>query len=149
MIGDWEIAGGFCECKAIGRNRNVHLHEAACAEGAWCRRDCQHVENAAFQGGATASIQYRVSCCLARCRPPPTLHSNVVRLIGETLLAKVSGMFFPKEGAVMHSKIIAAMLTVLAMAVMAGCNTMEGLGKDVKSVGQSLESSADKNKNKE
>jgi entericidin B len=46
----------------------------------------------------------------------------------------------------MYPKIIAAML---AMAVMAGCNTMEGLGKDVKSVGQSLESSADKNKNKQ
>ena len=58
-------------------------------------------------------------------------------------------MFFRNEEAVMHSKTIAAMLTVLAMAVMAGCNTMEGLGKDVKSVGQSLESSADKNKNKE
>ena len=55
----------------------------------------------------------------------------------------------PKEEAVMHAKIIATMLTALAMAVMAGCNTMEGLGKDVKSVGQSLESSADKNKNKE
>ena len=49
----------------------------------------------------------------------------------------------------MNLKIIAAMLTVLAMAVTAGCNTMEGLGKDVKSVGQSLESSADKNKNKQ
>ena len=47
----------------------------------------------------------------------------------------------------MRFRIIAALLFV-AMAVMAGCNTMEGLGKDVKSVGQSLESSADKNKNK-
>jgi len=49
----------------------------------------------------------------------------------------------------MYLRIIAAMLTVLAMAVMSGCNTMEGVGKDVKSVGQSLESSADKNKNKQ
>jgi predicted small secreted protein len=43
----------------------------------------------------------------------------------------------------MYLKIIAAML---AIGVMAGCNTMEGAGKDVKSVGQSLENSADKHK---
>ena len=43
----------------------------------------------------------------------------------------------------MYIKIIAA---VLAIAVIAGCNTMEGAGKDVKSVGQSMENSADKHK---
>jgi entericidin B len=43
----------------------------------------------------------------------------------------------------MYLKILAAMF---AIAVMAGCNTMEGAGKDVKSVGQSLENSADKHK---
>jgi entericidin B len=47
------------------------------------------------------------------------------------------------EEAVMYLKILAAMF---AIAVMAGCNTMEGAGKDVKSVGQSLENSADKHK---
>jgi predicted small secreted protein len=47
--------------------------------------------------------------------------------------------------AVMYVKIIAAML---AIAVMAGCNTMAGAGKDVQSVGSSLENSAEKNKNK-
>jgi entericidin B len=45
--------------------------------------------------------------------------------------------------AVMYLKILAAMF---AIAFMAGCNTMEGAGKDVKSVGQSLENSADKHK---
>lgn len=43
----------------------------------------------------------------------------------------------------MYLKIIAAML---AIAVMAGCNTMAGAGKDVQSVGNSLENSAEKNK---
>jgi len=43
----------------------------------------------------------------------------------------------------MYLKIIA---TMLAIAFMAGCNTMEGAGKDVKSVGQSIENSADKHK---
>jgi predicted small secreted protein len=41
-------------------------------------------------------------------------------------------------------RIVAAMLTIVFMA--AGCNTMEGAGKDVKSVGQSIENSADKHK---
>lgn len=40
-------------------------------------------------------------------------------------------------------RIIAALL---AIAVMAGCNTMAGAGKDVQSVGSSLENSAEKNK---
>jgi predicted small secreted protein len=47
-----------------------------------------------------------------------------------------------KEG-VMYLKIIAA---ILAIAVMAGCNTMSGVGKDVASVGNSMENSAEKNK---
>ena len=41
----------------------------------------------------------------------------------------------------MYLKIIAA---ILAIAVMAGCNTMSGAGKDVQSVGTSLENSAEK-----
>jgi predicted small secreted protein len=40
-------------------------------------------------------------------------------------------------------RIIAALLVI---AVMAGCNTMSGAGKDVQSVGTSLENSAEKNK---
>ena len=41
----------------------------------------------------------------------------------------------------MYQRTIAA---ILAIAVMAGCNTMEGAGKDVKSVGPSPENSAEK-----
>jgi predicted small secreted protein len=52
-----------------------------------------------------------------------------------------SGYFL--EESVMYLKLLAAML---AIAFMAGCNTMEGAGKDVKSVGTSLENSADKHK---
>jgi entericidin A len=47
------------------------------------------------------------------------------------------------EPTVMYLKIIAAML---AIGVMAGCNTMAGAGKDVQSVGDSLENSAEKHK---
>jgi predicted small secreted protein len=36
------------------------------------------------------------------------------------------------------------LLIVFCMAVLAGCNTMQGLGKDIKSVGEKLESAADK-----
>lgn len=43
----------------------------------------------------------------------------------------------------MYLKLIAA---VLALAVMAGCNTMAGAGKDVQKAGQSLENSAEKHK---
>ena len=41
-------------------------------------------------------------------------------------------------------QIVAAVLAIVFMT--AGCNTMEGAGKDVKSVGQSIENSADKHK---
>lgn len=44
----------------------------------------------------------------------------------------------------MYLKLLAALLAVAF--VTAGCNTMEGAGKDVKSVGESLENSADKHK---
>lgn len=43
----------------------------------------------------------------------------------------------------MYMRIIAA---ALAIAFIAGCNTMEGAGKDIKSTGQSLENSANKHK---
>jgi len=42
------------------------------------------------------------------------------------------------------TRIVAAMLAIAFMT--AGCNTMEGAGKDVQSVGQSMENSADKHK---
>jgi predicted small secreted protein len=45
---------------------------------------------------------------------------------------------------VMYLKLIAAPLAVAFMA--ASCNTMSGAGKDVQSVGNSLENSAEKHK---
>jgi predicted small secreted protein len=59
----------------------------------------------------------------------------------ELFSARFDGLF--SKEAVMYLKIIAA---TLAIAVMAGCNTMAGAGKDVKSVGDSLENSAEKHK---
>lgn len=43
----------------------------------------------------------------------------------------------------MYLKLIAV---ALAVAFMAGCNTMEGAGKDIKQGGQGLENSAQKHK---
>jgi entericidin B len=36
----------------------------------------------------------------------------------------------------------------LATTVLTGCNTMEGLGKDLKKLGQKIEGSADRHKDK-
>lgn len=37
----------------------------------------------------------------------------------------------------------------LATTVMTGCNTIEGLGKDLKKLGQAIEGSADRHKDKD
>jgi predicted small secreted protein len=45
------------------------------------------------------------------------------------------------------AKKLVAMMTVLGFAlVAAGCNTVEGVGKDVKASGEAIEKAADKNK---
>jgi len=59
----------------------------------------------------------------------------------ELPFARFGGLFV--EEAVMYLKLIAA---VLSLAFVAGCNTMAGAGKDVQSVGESLENSAQKHK---
>jgi predicted small secreted protein len=59
-----------------------------------------------------------------------------------TVFRSVRSGFFLEES-VMYLKLLAAML---AIAFMAGCNTLEGAGRDVKSVGTSLKNSADKHK---
>jgi predicted small secreted protein len=43
-------------------------------------------------------------------------------------------------------KKLVALLMVLAMGILAGCNTMEGLGKDVERGGEKLQGSADRNR---
>lgn len=43
-------------------------------------------------------------------------------------------------------KKLMAVLMVLAMGILAGCNTMEGLGKDVERGGEKLQGSADRNR---
>ena len=39
-----------------------------------------------------------------------------------------------------------ALLLIALVSVLAGCNTVEGVGKDVKATGQAIEKAADKNK---
>jgi predicted small secreted protein len=41
---------------------------------------------------------------------------------------------------------LVALMMVLAMGVLAGCNTMEGLGKDVQRGGEKVEGAADRNR---
>jgi entericidin B len=46
----------------------------------------------------------------------------------------------------MASKLV-ALLSVIGMAfALSACNTVEGVGKDVKATGQAIEKAADKNK---
>jgi entericidin B len=45
-----------------------------------------------------------------------------------------------------HMKKLMAVLMVLAMGVLAGCNTMEGLGKDVQRGGEKVEGAAERNR---
>ena len=43
-------------------------------------------------------------------------------------------------------KKLMAVLMVLAMGILAGCNTMEGFGKDVQRGGEKVEGAADRNR---
>jgi len=42
--------------------------------------------------------------------------------------------------------LITALAALAALFLLAGCNTMEGLGKDIKTAGDSIENAAKKNK---
>jgi predicted small secreted protein len=44
----------------------------------------------------------------------------------------------------MIKKAALLLLVVFCMALLTGCNTMEGLGKDVKQLGEKLENAADR-----
>jgi predicted small secreted protein len=43
-------------------------------------------------------------------------------------------------------RIVLAVLSAIALGALAGCNTMEGLGKDIKKGGEAIEKAAEKNK---
>ena len=43
-------------------------------------------------------------------------------------------------------KKLMAVVMLIAMGVLAGCNTFEGLGKDVQRGGEKIENSADRNR---
>jgi len=47
-------------------------------------------------------------------------------------------------GKKMRKIVYVAIASLLAMVVLAGCNTMEGLGKDIKKGGEAIEQAADK-----
>jgi entericidin B len=44
-------------------------------------------------------------------------------------------------------KLIASLVGLAFVAVLAGCNTMAGIGEDTQAAGKKLENSADRNKN--
>lgn len=44
--------------------------------------------------------------------------------------------------------VITTLLAVTMLAILAGCNTIEGAGKDVKATGSAVENAADKSKPK-
>jgi predicted small secreted protein len=43
-------------------------------------------------------------------------------------------------------RIVLAVLSAFALGALAGCNTMEGLGKDIQKGGEAIEKAAEKNK---
>ncbi|NDP41388.1 MAG: entericidin A/B family lipoprotein [Aromatoleum sp.] len=45
-------------------------------------------------------------------------------------------------------KALLALIIATALATLAGCNTVEGVGRDVKATGQAVEKAADENKPK-
>jgi len=45
-------------------------------------------------------------------------------------------------------KILFALIAALALGMMGGCNTVEGVGKDVKATGHAVEKAADENRPK-
>ena len=51
-----------------------------------------------------------------------------------------------KEGTIMARKLVALLSFIGVGIAVAGCNTVEGVGKDVKATGQAIEKAADKNK---
>ena len=46
----------------------------------------------------------------------------------------------------MHTKLATLLAAAVALAALAGCNTIEGAGKDVKAAGTAVEKAASKNK---
>ena len=46
----------------------------------------------------------------------------------------------------MTSKLVALLSLIIFATALAACNTIEGVGKDVKATGQAIEKAADKNK---
>jgi predicted small secreted protein len=46
----------------------------------------------------------------------------------------------------MTSKLVALVSLITLATALAACNTIEGVGKDVKATGQAIEKAADKNK---
>jgi entericidin B len=43
-------------------------------------------------------------------------------------------------------KALIALISALVLGLLAGCNTIEGMGKDVKATGQAVEKAADGNR---
>jgi predicted small secreted protein len=48
-----------------------------------------------------------------------------------------------KRSNTMKKKIATFILVLLSLSILAGCNTMEGLGKDIKKAGEAIEDAAD------
>jgi entericidin B len=64
-----------------------------------------------------------------------------------TLRARVKGQHhFPRTAKGLKMKIIATAMLAAMLAMLAGCNTVEGAGRDVKATGAAVEKAADKAK---
>jgi entericidin B len=70
-------------------------------------------------------------------------HAPCVRLHGGNAIRIVRRSISPKG---FDMKTAAAALVAAAMMMLAGCNTIEGAGRDVKATGSAVEKAADKAK---
>src|SRR5688572_20707873 len=97
-----------------------------------------------------------MAACAARMRPSRSLLFSLMKSGWHGLCEmqdarravavprmRVQSFHFVEES---HMKKLMAVLMVLAMGILAGCNTMEGVGKDVQRGGEKVEGAADRNR---
>jgi predicted small secreted protein len=90
-----------------------------------------------------ASFAGDIAGCAGRPGPAPSLLFSRVNGHGHGLCAGLDRFHFVEES---DMKKLVALLMLLVMGGLAGCNTFEGLGKDVQRGGEKVEDSANRNR---
>jgi entericidin B len=129
----------------------MHARFASCAldieESVAGRRGCpssvtSFASDAAARAGWTTPFSSRLFS-LMKTGWHGLCEMQDARRAGAVPRMRVQSFHFVEES---HMKKLMAVLMVLAMGILAGCNTMEGLGKDVQRGGEKVEGAADRNR---